>query len=88
MLFASFTREISILALEKLFGTVKFPVAKLIVNQVFKHEAELIKSKTFINIVPVEDSKSVLLHFKSFFNFRMLIKVFLKIQGFEQRHGV
>jgi len=50
--------------LEKMFQTVKIPIAvysELTINPAFKHEAELVKSKRFIDIVSVEDSKSVLL---------------------------
>lgn len=48
--------------LEKLFKRVKIPVAvyqELTTNQKFKQEAELIKGKAFIDIVEVEDTKSV-----------------------------
>lgn len=50
--------------LEKLFKNVRIPVAvynELTTNKAFKNEAELISSKAFINVVPVEDSKSVVL---------------------------
>jgi len=48
--------------LEKLFKRVKIPVAvyhELTTNQKFKQEAELIKVTTFIDVVEVEDIKSV-----------------------------
>ncbi|MCL1991205.1 MAG: DUF3368 domain-containing protein [Defluviitaleaceae bacterium] len=48
--------------LEKLFKRVKIPVAvyqELTTNQKFKQEAELIKSKTFIDVMEVGDTKSV-----------------------------
>lgn len=48
--------------LEKLFKRVKIPVAvyhELTTNQKFKQEAELIKDTTFIDVVEVEDIKSV-----------------------------
>ena len=48
--------------LEKLFRSVKIPVAvyqELTTNQKFKQEAELINSKTFIDVIEVEDTKSV-----------------------------
>jgi len=48
--------------LEKLFKRVKIPVAvyqELTTNQKFKQEAELIKGKVFIDVVEVEDTKSV-----------------------------
>ena len=48
--------------LEKLFKKVKIPVAvyhELTTNQKFKQEAELIKSKTFIDVARVVDTKSV-----------------------------
>ena len=50
--------------LEKLFKTVKIPVAvyaELTTNPIFHQEAKLINSKTFIETVSVIDTKSVTL---------------------------
>lgn len=48
--------------LEKQFKRVKIPVAvysELVTNQKFRQEAEIVKSKNFIDVVEVEDTKSV-----------------------------